>query len=243
MALECAGLLTHLGYDTTVMVRSVLLRGFDAEMAQKIGEYMESHHTKFIRETIPKRIERLEDGRLRVIAEGPDHTEVVVCEFLLGLSSLFSNGGTLVRLWGGGKVKYAVDGGGNFASPRSFSRFERQGRVLAGGGRDEEMRGVSGDCRTSLLLPPPPLLLTLDIFQQDTYDTVLMAIGRTPNTGKLRLERAGVVVDARLCFIMCLTGSTCALIGQERGRFQLMTMRPTYRISSASVMPSSGRPS
>ncbi len=29
IALECAGFLTALGYDTTVMVRSILLRGFD----------------------------------------------------------------------------------------------------------------------------------------------------------------------------------------------------------------------
>ena len=29
VALECAGFLTALGYDTTVMVRSILLRGFD----------------------------------------------------------------------------------------------------------------------------------------------------------------------------------------------------------------------
>jgi thioredoxin reductase (NADPH) len=29
VALECAGFLTGLGHDTTVMVRSILLRGFD----------------------------------------------------------------------------------------------------------------------------------------------------------------------------------------------------------------------
>lgn len=29
VALECAGFLTALGYDTSVMVRSILLRGFD----------------------------------------------------------------------------------------------------------------------------------------------------------------------------------------------------------------------
>jgi len=29
VALECAGFLTALGYDTTIMVRSILLRGFD----------------------------------------------------------------------------------------------------------------------------------------------------------------------------------------------------------------------
>lgn len=29
VALECAGFLAGLGFDTTVMVRSILLRGFD----------------------------------------------------------------------------------------------------------------------------------------------------------------------------------------------------------------------
>jgi pyruvate/2-oxoglutarate dehydrogenase complex dihydrolipoamide dehydrogenase (E3) component len=37
VALECAGFLTALGYNTTVMVRSILLRGFDQDMANRIG--------------------------------------------------------------------------------------------------------------------------------------------------------------------------------------------------------------
>lgn len=37
IALECAGFLTALGYDTTVMVRSIFLRGFDQDMANRIG--------------------------------------------------------------------------------------------------------------------------------------------------------------------------------------------------------------
>lgn len=40
VALECAGFLAALGYDTTVMVRSILLRGFDQDMANRIGVYM-----------------------------------------------------------------------------------------------------------------------------------------------------------------------------------------------------------
>lgn len=47
VALECAGFLTALGYDTTVMVRSILLRGFDREIADMIGEAMKHHGTKF----------------------------------------------------------------------------------------------------------------------------------------------------------------------------------------------------
>jgi len=58
VALECAGFLTALGYDTTVMVRSILLRGFDQDMANRIGAYMESHGTKFIRSAVPVKLEK-----------------------------------------------------------------------------------------------------------------------------------------------------------------------------------------
>jgi len=37
VALECSGFLTAMGFDTTVMVRSILLRGFDQDMANLIG--------------------------------------------------------------------------------------------------------------------------------------------------------------------------------------------------------------
>ncbi len=58
VALECAGFLAGLGYDTTVMVRSILLRGFDQQVAEKIGAYMASHNVKFIRPGVPKRVRK-----------------------------------------------------------------------------------------------------------------------------------------------------------------------------------------
>jgi len=58
VALECAGFLTSLGYDATVMVRSILLRGFDQDMANRIGSYMENHGTKFIRGTVQTKLEK-----------------------------------------------------------------------------------------------------------------------------------------------------------------------------------------
>ncbi|KAF6201184.1 hypothetical protein GE061_005631 [Apolygus lucorum] len=53
VALECAGFLNGLGYDTSVMVRSILLRGFDQQMAEKIEEHMISCGVKFIKNTVP----------------------------------------------------------------------------------------------------------------------------------------------------------------------------------------------
>lgn len=48
-------MLTGMGYDVDVMVRSVLLRGFDTECVKKIGDYMESHGTKFKRKCTPQK--------------------------------------------------------------------------------------------------------------------------------------------------------------------------------------------
>jgi thioredoxin reductase (NADPH) len=48
IALECAGFLTELGFDTTVAVRSILLRGFDRDAADKIEQIMRCNGTKFV---------------------------------------------------------------------------------------------------------------------------------------------------------------------------------------------------
>ncbi|CAH8442313.1 unnamed protein product [Heterobilharzia americana] len=60
VALECAGFLASLGGDVTVMVRSILLRGFDQQMAEMVGDYMEKHGVKFVRLCIPDEIKQIE---------------------------------------------------------------------------------------------------------------------------------------------------------------------------------------
>lgn len=40
--------------------------GFDSECAERIGDYMSQHNVKFIRPATPNKIEKLEDGKLRV---------------------------------------------------------------------------------------------------------------------------------------------------------------------------------
>ncbi|XP_074644257.1 thioredoxin reductase 1, cytoplasmic-like isoform X2 [Tubulanus polymorphus] len=80
VSLECAGFLTSLGMDVTVMVRSILLRGFDQQMAELVGDYMQNHGTKFIRGAVPTKIERIEEGtpgKLRVYAKTTDGQEIV----------------------------------------------------------------------------------------------------------------------------------------------------------------------
>lgn len=66
VALECAGFLNAMGYETSVMVRSILLRGFDQDIAKKIGDDMEAVGVEFINEATPKSVEKLDNGRLKV---------------------------------------------------------------------------------------------------------------------------------------------------------------------------------
>lgn len=66
IALECAGFLRGLGYDTTVMVRSILLRGFDQDMANRIGEYMERRETRFLKSATPNKFSKLDNGKVLV---------------------------------------------------------------------------------------------------------------------------------------------------------------------------------
>lgn len=50
ISLECAGFLHGLGYDTTIMVRSIFLRGFDQEMANKVGDYIQEIGVKVLKQ-------------------------------------------------------------------------------------------------------------------------------------------------------------------------------------------------
>ena len=58
IALECAGFLTALGFETHVMSRSIYLRGFDQEIAEHIGGHMERHGTIMIRKCVPTKFEK-----------------------------------------------------------------------------------------------------------------------------------------------------------------------------------------
>lgn len=66
ISLECAGFLAGLGIDTTVAVRSILLRGFDRECADKIGDYMKDHGVKFKMQVTPTKLEKTEDEKIKV---------------------------------------------------------------------------------------------------------------------------------------------------------------------------------
>lgn len=71
IALECGGFLTGMGQHVDIMVRSILLRGFDQECANKIGDFMSRNNTNFIRKTVPNKVEKLENGAKRVFQNDP----------------------------------------------------------------------------------------------------------------------------------------------------------------------------
>uniref|UniRef100_A0A183INJ2 Thioredoxin-disulfide reductase n=1 Tax=Soboliphyme baturini TaxID=241478 RepID=A0A183INJ2_9BILA len=73
VSLECAGFLRELGLDVTVMVRSILLRGFDQDMAERVGKFMADEVG----------VEKIEDGipgLLRVTAKS-NSGETIVDEY------------------------------------------------------------------------------------------------------------------------------------------------------------------
>lgn len=66
IALECAGFLNAFGYDTTVMVRSIFLRGFDQQMADLVAGAIAEKGVKFLHKCVPDAVEKTEDGRFLV---------------------------------------------------------------------------------------------------------------------------------------------------------------------------------
>jgi len=66
IALECAGFLSAFGYDTTVMVRSIFLRGFDQQMAELVAGAASEKGVKFLHKCVPSSVEKTEDGRFLV---------------------------------------------------------------------------------------------------------------------------------------------------------------------------------
>jgi len=66
ISLECAGFLAGLGLDVTVAVRSILLRGFDRECAEKIGEFLEDTGVTFRKGVVPAKLEKTSEGKIAV---------------------------------------------------------------------------------------------------------------------------------------------------------------------------------
>eukprot|EP00956_Cyclotella_meneghiniana_P026856 scaffold59101_cov24-Cyclotella_meneghiniana.AAC.1 len=75
ISLECAGFLRGIGKDVTVAVRSILLRGFDRECADMIGDYMKSEGVKFKEEVLPTKMVKTDGGKIAVTFSNGDQEE------------------------------------------------------------------------------------------------------------------------------------------------------------------------
>jgi thioredoxin reductase (NADPH) len=64
--LECAGFLKGLGYDATILVRSIVLRGFDQQMAEVVTASMIEKGVNIKMGTKPSSVEKQADGKLLV---------------------------------------------------------------------------------------------------------------------------------------------------------------------------------
>lgn len=93
IALESAGFLNGLGFDTTVMVRSILLRGFDQDIAEKIGHSMERRGVKFVNNIVPTRFEKNRDnGRVKVFVSSEGGDDMLFDEYDTVLMAVGRNG-------------------------------------------------------------------------------------------------------------------------------------------------------
>lgn len=117
IALESAGFLNGLGFDTTVMVRSILLRGFDEDISNKIGKAMERMGVKFEWGLTPSRFEKnSENGKVKVFVPSQEGGEVLYGEFDTVLMAVGRNGcANLLNLEAAG-VLYKKTNGKIYAS-------------------------------------------------------------------------------------------------------------------------------
>jgi thioredoxin/glutathione reductase (selenoprotein) len=74
VALECAGFVHGCGYPTTVMMRSIPLRGFDQQMAGQIKTYMSEGGIGFLEKAVPTSVELAPSGKKLVHYKFADGT-------------------------------------------------------------------------------------------------------------------------------------------------------------------------
>lgn len=58
VALECAGFLNGIGNKVSVAVRSRLLRGFDTDMTDRIGDFMAKKGVNFLKGVVLGKLEK-----------------------------------------------------------------------------------------------------------------------------------------------------------------------------------------
>jgi thioredoxin reductase (NADPH) len=102
--------LNSLGYDVSIMVRSILLRGFDQDMAQRIDDHMTKHGVNFIRDSVPDNLTKTKDGKILVTSTNSKTNQTTQAEYdtvLFAIGRYAVTGGVGLDKIG---VKLAKDG-------------------------------------------------------------------------------------------------------------------------------------
>lgn len=64
IAVECASFLKSFGFDVTLMVRSIILRGFDRDMAERLQGVLERDGIKFLNKCIPVSFSKTKEEKI-----------------------------------------------------------------------------------------------------------------------------------------------------------------------------------
>ena len=80
IAVECSGILCSLGYDTTIMVRSILLRNFDRDMAKRVEDILIHDGIKFLNKCSPTKFTKNENDKI-IVEYQNEKKEILTEEF------------------------------------------------------------------------------------------------------------------------------------------------------------------
>lgn len=153
IALECGGFLSALGYETSIMVRSILLRGFDQDMANRIGEYMKCRHCRFIDKASPLSFSKNENGKITV--EYLQIDEKITEEFDTVLLAI-----------------------GRFVDPKAINadkiglNIEKNGKIIVDGNETTNISNIYsiGDCAEGRPELTPPAIMAGKLLAKRLFD-------------------------------------------------------------------------
>ncbi len=136
------------------MVRSILLRGFDQDMAGKIGDHMEKHGVNFTRDTVPVQLTKTKEGKVLVKAENSKTKQVTEQEYD---TVLFAIG------------RYAVTNGLNL--DKIGVKLEKNGKVAVNEFEQSSVENIYslGDCAEGRPELTPPAIKAGQLLARRLY--------------------------------------------------------------------------
>jgi thioredoxin/glutathione reductase (selenoprotein) len=124
IACECGGFLREIGYDVSIAVRSIMLRGFDRDAADKIQEFMAAAGTKFLTQTT---IVKIEQKTVEGKSGGDGSTTKLVVTMNRSGTEVAEEFDTVLYATG----RSADTGGLNFAAVPGLKSDPRTGKLAA----------------------------------------------------------------------------------------------------------------